>query len=95
MTKANPSHLEELGRLKKIEGQIKGVQKMIQDGRYCIDILTQLSSVVGAIKSVEENIINRHLRTCVADSLVGRGRKEKEKKVQEVIDILVKFRKHE
>jgi DNA-binding FrmR family transcriptional regulator len=95
MTKKNPSHLEELGRLKKIEGQIKGVQKMIQDGRYCIDILTQLSSVVGAIKSVEENIINRHLRTCVADSLADRGRKEKERKVQEIIDILIKFRKHE
>jgi len=95
MTKGNPSHLEELGRLKKIEGQIKGVQKMIQDDRYCIDILTQLSSVVGAIKSVEENIINRHLRTCVADSFVNRDRKEKEKKVQEVIDILLKFRKHE
>jgi len=95
MTKKNPSHLEELGRLKKIEGQIKGVQKMIEDGRYCIDILTQLSSVVGAIKSVEENIINRHLRTCVADSLVSRGRKEKERKVQEIIDILIKFRKHE
>jgi DNA-binding FrmR family transcriptional regulator len=95
MTKTNPSHLEDLGRLKKIEGQIKGVQKMIQDGRYCIDILTQLSSVVGAIKSVEENIINRHLRTCVAASLLDRSPKEKEKKVQEIIDVLVKFRKHE
>jgi len=95
MAKTSPSHLEELVRLKKIEGQIKGVQKMIRDGRYCIDILTQLSSVVGAVKSVEENIINRHLRTCVADSLANRGRKEKEKKVEEIIDILIKFRRHE
>jgi len=95
MAKISPSHLEELVRLKKIEGQIKGVQKMIRDGRYCIDILTQLSSVVGAVKSVEENIINRHLRTCVADSLANRGRKEKEKKVEEIIDILIKFRRHE
>ena len=95
MTVQNPSHLEELGRLKKIEGQIKGIQKMIQDGRYCIDILTQLSSVVGAIKSVEENILNRHLRSCLADSLVHRSPKDTEKKVAEVIDILFKFRRHE
>jgi len=95
MTPTNPSHFEELGRLKKIEGQIKGVQKMIEDGRTCIDILTQLSSVVGAIKSVEENIINRHLRTCVAESLADRSRKEKEKKIEEIIDILIKFRRHE
>jgi len=94
MTKRSPSHLEELGRLKKIEGQIKGVQKMIQDGRYCIDILTQLSAVVGAIKSVEENILNRHLRSCVSDSLAHRSRKDKERKAQEIIDILIKFRKN-
>ncbi len=95
MIQTYPSHLQELGRLKKIEGQIKGIQKMIQDGRYCIDILTQLSSVVGAIKSLEENILNRHLRSCLADSMANRSARDRERKVDEIIDILFKFRKYE
>jgi DNA-binding FrmR family transcriptional regulator len=89
-----PSHQDELARLKKIEGQIKGIRKMVEGRRYCIDILTQLSSVVGAVKKVEENILNRHLRTCVKDAFEARARDDKTKKVEEIIDILGKFRKH-
>lgn len=80
--------------MKKIGGQVKGIQKMVEEHRYCIDILTQLSSVVGAIKKVEENILNRHLRTCVRESFALRNREEREKKVEEIIEVLGKFRKH-
>jgi len=92
--KAYPSHDEELARLKKIEGQIKGIQKMVEERRYCIDILTQLGSVVGAIQKVEENILNRHLRTCVRESFIVRGREVRERKVEEIIALLGRFRTH-
>lgn len=89
-----PAHIEELNRLRKIEGQIRGIQKMIEDRRYCIEILTQISSVVGAIMEVENNILNRHLRSCVHESLKKGNREEKEKKIDEIIEVLRKFRKY-
>lgn len=94
MEKQKTTHSEEVVRLKRIEGQIRGIQKMIEDKRYCIDILTQISSIVGAIKSVEENILNRHLRGCVRESFQKGNKLDKEKKVEEIIEVLQKFRKY-
>ncbi len=88
------THEQELARLRKIEGQIRGVQKMIEEKRYCIDILTQLSSVVGAIMSVEENILGRHLKGCVQESFQEGSREDRQRKVDEVVGVLGKFRKY-
>jgi DNA-binding FrmR family transcriptional regulator len=88
------THMDEIVPLKRIEGQIRGIQKMIEEKRYCIDILTQLSSVVGAVRRVEENILNRHLRGCVRDSFTKGNREDKAQKIDEVIDVLQKFRKY-
>lgn len=87
-------HIEEIVPLKRIEGQIRGIQKMIDEKRYCIDILTQLSSVVGAIRRVEESILNRHLRGCVHHSFNKGTKEDREKKIDEVIEVLQKFRKY-
>jgi DNA-binding FrmR family transcriptional regulator len=87
------THLEEIIRLKKIEGQIRGVQRMIEDKRYCIDILTQLASISGALKRVEENILERHLKGCVQNSLYKGNKDDRERKIEEVVQILQKFRK--
>jgi len=86
--------MDEIVPLKRIEGQIRGIQKMIEEKRYCIDILTQISSVVGAIKRVEENILNRHLGGCVLDSFLKGNKEDKEAKINEVIEVLQKFRKY-
>jgi len=94
MKEQKTTHLDEIVPLKRIEGQIRGIQKMIEEKRYCIDILTQLSSVVGAIKRVEENILNRHLRGCVRESFKKGNREDKTNKIDEVIDVLQKFRKY-
>jgi DNA-binding FrmR family transcriptional regulator len=67
---------------------------MIEEKRYCIDILTQLSSVVGAIKGVEENILERHLKGCVQQSLNRGNKKDKTKKIDEIVGVLKKFRKY-
>jgi DNA-binding FrmR family transcriptional regulator len=93
MAKQLTFHCEEIPRLKRIEGQIRGIQKMIENERYCIDILTQLSSVQGAIKRVEENILERHLKGCVQHSFTKGNKADKTEKIAEVIDVLKKFRK--
>jgi DNA-binding FrmR family transcriptional regulator len=87
------THEEELVRLRRIEGQIRGIQKMIEEKRYCIDILTQISSIVGALKSVEENILERHLKGCVNQSFKKGNREDRAEKIDEVIEVLRKFRK--
>ncbi len=94
MKEQTTTHLDEIVPLKRIEGQIRGIQKMIEEKRYCIDILTQLSSVVGAIMRVEENVLNRHLEGCVRGSFLKGSREDKEAKINEVIEVLQKFRKY-
>ena len=86
-------HHEEIPRLKRIEGQIRGIQRMIENERYCIDILTQLSSIQGALKRVEESILARHLKGCVQHSFSKGNAQDKAEKIAEVIDVLKKFRK--
>ncbi len=94
MNEQPTTHFEEIVSLKRIEGQIRGIQKMIEEKRYCIDILTQLSSITGAIRRVEENILNRHLRGCVRESFNEGSKEDREKKIDEVIEVLQKFRKY-
>ena len=58
--KKNPSHKDNIVALRRIEGQVRGVQKMIEDGKYCIDILNQINAVKGALGRVEEKILKKH-----------------------------------
>ena len=94
MKEQTTTHLEEVVPLKRIEGQLRGIQKMIEEKRYCIDILTQISSVEGALKRVEKNILNRHLRGCVHESFSKGNKEDREKKVEEIIEVLQKFGKY-
>lgn len=94
MEKQPTTHKDEIIRLNRIEGQIRGISKMINEERYCIDILTQINSIVGALKSVEENILERHLKGCVKQSFNKGNRDERQEKIDEVIEVLRKFRKY-
>ena len=94
MSNQMTTHEAELVRLRRIEGQIRGVQNMIEEKRYCVDILTQLTSIVGAIKSVEENILERHLKGCVHQSFTKGNKEDKASKIDEVVEVLKKFRRY-
>lgn len=83
-----------IGRLKKIEGQVRGIQKMVTEDRYCIDILTQTASIVSALKGVEDEVMDNHLRTCVADAMKEGAADERNEKIAEVMTVLKRFRKH-
>lgn len=77
-------------RLKRIEGQIRGLEKMITDNTYCIDVITQTSAVKQALSSVEDILLEDHLKTCVVTQ-VKKGNKEKA--IQEVLKVFKLKRK--
>tara|TARA_B100000927_G_C16279400_1_gene394901 strand:+ start:110 stop:370 length:261 start_codon:yes stop_codon:yes gene_type:complete len=83
---SHPSHKNQINNLKRIEGQLRGVQRMIEEGDYCIDILTQIKAIKNSIVSVEGKILKSHLRQCVKDSLNGDDTFDN--KVDEIVRIL-------
>ncbi len=89
------THEEQLPFLKKIEGQVAGIQRMIEAKRYCVDIMTQVRSVIGALRRVEGEIFKKHLNGCVATALKSKSEEEKQKKINEVIELLERFRSEE
>ena len=74
-----PSHLN---RLKRIEGQVRGLQRMVDEDTYCIDILTQISAVTKALENVALSLLDEHLRHCVTDA-IRVGGSEAEDKISE------------
>jgi len=86
-------HEEQLDFLKKVAGQITGIQRMIEEKRYCVDIITQLHSVVGAILRIEEKIFRKHIEGCVIGALKGKSEAEKQKKINELLELIGKFRR--
>jgi DNA-binding FrmR family transcriptional regulator len=82
----HPCHKEEISSLCRIEGQVRGIANMINEDRYCIDILDQIKAVRSAITSVEGRILKKHMKECVKDTLnSGKGFDDK---VEEVLKIL-------
>ena len=87
------THQEQLEVLRKIEGQIRGVQKMIEEKRYCVDIITQIHSVIGALYRVENEVFRKHVDGCVISALRGKSEVEKQKKINELLELIGKFRR--
>jgi len=90
----NPSHSNNLVALKRIEGQVRGLQKMIEEKRYCVDILTQITSVNGALLRVQDKILETHMNCCLNNALKGKSEAERQKKINEMFGLLKKFRKN-
>ena len=87
------THEEQLEYLRKIEGQIRGIQKMIEERRYCVDIITQIHSIIGALYRVENEIFKKHTQGCVVNALKGKSESEKQKKIDEIVELISRFRK--
>ena len=66
-------------RLRRIEGQVRGLQRMVEHDTYCIDILTQISAVTKALQAVALELVDDHLSHCVADAVAGGGREARDK----------------
>ncbi len=91
--KKNPSHKDNIVALRRIEGQVRGVQKMIEDSKYCIDILNQIYAVKGALGRVEEKILKKHFQHCVTDAIKGASEQERQQKLDEILKLIHQTRR--
>ena len=82
----HPCHKDQLASINRIEGQIRGISRMIDDGKYCIDILDQLKAAKNSIKSVEAKILKTHLKECVQETLAEKS--DFDTKVEEILKVL-------
>ncbi|MGR8948533.1 MAG: metal-sensitive transcriptional regulator [Gammaproteobacteria bacterium] len=80
-------------RLSRIEGQVRGIAKMIDDERYCIDILQQMQAIKSAFAKVEDAILKDHTATCVETAIASGDEKEQRKKFSELVDLLGKVKR--
>lgn len=75
-------------RLKRIAGQVDGVMRMIDEDRYCIDVLTQIAAIQAALGKVGEAVLERHMQTCVAKAMESGDPEERDRVVAELMDLL-------
>ena len=80
-----------LGRLRRIEGQVQGIQRMVEEEKYCVDILLQLTAVEGAVEQVQRLLLGRHIETCVADAIRSGSSRDRQKKVDELLEVFSRF----
>ena len=77
-----------LKRLSRIEGQVRGLSRMVEDDRYCIDIVTQIAAVRAALRRVEEEVLRDHITHCVEHAIVSGNAAEQRRKIAELMDTL-------
>ncbi len=87
-----PRHKDCLSRLSRIEGQVRGVARMIEEQRYCIDILTQMRAIKAALNKVESEILKDHADHCVADAIKSGDAKEQTEKFNELVELIGRYK---
>ena len=85
--KLHPSHSNELPRLKRIRGQIDGIERMIEQKRYCVDILHQIKAARSALQALEAEVLRSHLQGCVREAIGAQSPAVAEKKIQELTEL--------
>jgi DNA-binding FrmR family transcriptional regulator len=79
---------ENLRRLRRIEGQVRGLARMVEDDRYCADIVAQLSSVREALRAVAKNLMRNHLRHCASEAIRRGSPRQAERMYEELLDLI-------
>ena len=75
-------------RLNRIEGQVRGLSRMVEEDRYCIDVVTQISAVRAALRRAEEEILKDHVGHCVEHAIASGDKRDQRKKISEIMDVL-------
>ena len=75
-------------RLNRIEGQVRGLSRMVEEDRYCIDVITQISAVRAALRRAEEEILRDHVNHCVEHAIASGDKTDQRNKITEIIDVL-------
>ena len=76
-----------LKRLKRIEGQVRGVARMVEQDRYCIDVVTQIGAVRAALRKVEEEVLRDHVGHCVEGAIASGNKSQQRRKIAELMDV--------
>lgn len=87
---SHPDHQKQIKRINRIQGQLNGVRNMIEEQRYCPDILNQLKAVKSAIVSLQAEVLKTHLDHCVTEAMTSKNKAKKEKKIKELVELFKK-----
>ncbi len=79
-----------LKRLSRIEGQVRGIARMLDEDRYCIDVVTQIGAVRAALRRVEEEILRDHVAHCVEHAIASGDKSDQRRKVAELMDVMAR-----
>ena len=80
-----------LARLRRIEGQIQGIQRMVAEEQYCVDILLQCAAVQGALEQVRKLLLGRHIESCVTDAMRSGSARERTRKIEELVEVFSRY----
>jgi DNA-binding FrmR family transcriptional regulator len=83
----NTTRAKTVRRLQSIEGHIRGIQRMVEEDQYCIDVIKQINAVQAALGRVSQTILEEHLNTCVASAVQGKDPKQRERVLREIADV--------
>jgi DNA-binding FrmR family transcriptional regulator len=75
-------------RLSRIEGQVRGIARMLEEDRYCIDIVTQVSAVRAALRRLEEEVLRDHVAHCVEHAIASGSKADQRRKIEELMDVV-------
>tara|TARA_B100001113_G_scaffold348250_1_gene341838 strand:+ start:387 stop:695 length:309 start_codon:yes stop_codon:yes gene_type:complete len=90
---SHPNHEEQIKSLNRVSGQIDGIKKMIQNRRYCIDIITQTRAIQSAIHAIELKILKTHLTACIKEAFIQQDKVTTETKIEELLTLFKKLDK--
>ena len=88
MKELYPDHADQLTRLTRIEGQVRGIRKMVEEKRYCVDIATQIKAVKAALTKVELGVLEKHIHHCVKDAVASGEPEEIDGKIEEIVRLV-------
>ena len=85
-----PCHRKELDRLRRVRGQVEGIERMINDNRYCPDIITQIRAARAALKSLEASVLETHFGHCIEEAAKDGSEADRKKKIREIMALFIK-----
>ena len=80
-----------VARLKRIEGQVSGIRRMVENDKYCVDTLLQVSAVHGALSKVGQIILSRHIETCVTAAFASGDESKRQETIEELLDVFARY----
>lgn len=86
-----PCHKTQIAKINRVVGQLEAVKRMIDDGKYCPDIMSQLRAARNAVKAIELGVLETHMSACVSDAIAQKNKNLKDERLREIMSLLKKY----